>query len=171
MSASLIVLLLLVAGAEVAAYFHDPALPLRGLQSSVRLVGTVWKEIALGFVLAGLVEVALPRSLLVEWLGRASETRGILVGWLVGLFLPGGPYLVFPVVAGLLRSGAGAGALIALVTAKFLVGPIRMVAYEAPLVGWTFALARLLPAFLLPPLLGVVGQWVYDLLSRPQSAA
>jgi hypothetical protein len=56
----------------------------------------------------------------------------------------------------------GAGALIALVSAKTLVSPIRMLTYEAPLLGWPLTLARLLPGLAVPPVLGVVGQWLYD---------
>ena len=57
--------------------------------------------------------------------------------------MPGGPYLVFPVVANLFRSGAAPGPLIALLTAKTLVSPVRMLTYEAPLLGWPLTLARL----------------------------
>src|SRR5262249_33268647 len=62
--------------------------------------------------------------------------QGILVGWAAGLVLPGGPYVFFPVVANLFRNGAEPGPLIALLTAKTLVSPVRMLTYEAPLLGW-----------------------------------
>jgi uncharacterized membrane protein YraQ (UPF0718 family) len=73
---------------------------------------------------------------------------------------------VFPIVASLFAKGAGAGALIALISAKTLVSPIRMLTYEAPLLGWPLTLARLLPGLFLPPLLGIVGQWLFVLLQR-----
>jgi uncharacterized membrane protein YraQ (UPF0718 family) len=80
--------------------------------------------------------------------------------------MPGGPYLVFPVVANLFRSGAAPGPLIALLTAKTLVSPVRMLTYEAPLLGWPLTLARLIPGVLLPPALGWLGQWLYMLFAR-----
>ena len=50
-------------------------------------------------------------------------------------------------------------------TAKTLVSPIRMLTYEAPLLGWPMTLARFIPGVLLPPILGVCGQWLYRIFS------
>ena len=93
----------------------------------------------------------LPQPAISRWLGAERPARGILVGWGAGLIIPGGPYLVFPAVASLFRNGAAPGPLIALVTAKTLVSPIRMLTYEAPLLGWPLTLARFIPGVLLPP--------------------
>jgi uncharacterized membrane protein YraQ (UPF0718 family) len=164
--ASLWILLALVAVAILAAFFKDPALPVQGLSASARLFRGVWIELALGFLLAGLLEVLLPQAVVSRWLGAEHPARGILVGWAAGLAIPGGPYLVFPVVANLFRNGAAPGPLIALVTAKTLVSPIRMLTYEAPLLGWPLTLARFIPGVLLPPFMGLVGQWLYGLLAR-----
>ena len=81
--------------------------------------------------------------------------------------MPGGPYLFFPVAAKLFESGASPGALIAFLTAKTLVSPVRMLTYEAPLLGWPLTLARFLPGVLLPPLMGWLGQLLY-LLMKPK---
>jgi uncharacterized membrane protein YraQ (UPF0718 family) len=163
--ASLWFLLALVAVALALAYRKDPGLPMRGLAAGARLFGGVWIELALGFVLAGLLEVLLPQGAISRWLGADRPGRGILVGWGAGLVIPGGPYLVFPAVANLLRNGAAPGPLIALVTAKTLVSPIRMLTYEAPLLGWPLTLARFIPGVLLPPLMGLVGQWLFALFA------
>lgn len=165
MDASLWVLLGLVTAAAAVAYAKDPALPLRGLEASARLFGGVWLDLLLGFLFAGLMDVLIPQPALSRWLGAERPVRGILVGWGAGLLIPGGPYLLFPVVAGLFHKGAAPGPVIALVTAKTLVSPIRMLTYEAPLLGWPLTLARFIPGVLLPPLVGWVGQWLYGLLS------
>jgi uncharacterized membrane protein YraQ (UPF0718 family) len=68
------------------------------------------------------------------------------------------------VAASLFRSGAAPGPLIALLTAKTLVSPIRMLTYEAPLLGWPLTLARFIPGVLLPPVMGLLGQWLFTLL-------
>ncbi len=162
MDTSLWVLLALVAVAATVAFFKGPTLPVRGLAASARLFRGVWIELALGFLLAGLLEVLLPESSISRWLGAERPGRGILVGWGAGLLIPGGPYLVFPVVANLFRNGAAPGPLIALVTAKTLVSPIRMLTYEAPLLGWPLTLARFIPGVLLPPFMGLVGQWLFE---------
>jgi len=166
MDASLLILLGLTALAVAVALVRDPALVLRGLQSTGRLLNGVWIELALGFVLAGLIDVLIPPAVLSRWMGGDRLGQGIAVGWAAGLVMPGGPYLVFPVVANLLRAGAAPGPLIALLTAKTLVSPIRMLTYEAPLLGWPITLARLIPGILLPPVLGWMGQWLYVLFAR-----
>ena len=166
MNMSLFILLALTATALVVALAKDPQLVARGLHSSSRLLGSVWIELALGFLLAGLLDVLIPPPALSRWLGGNRLGQGILVGWAAGLLMPGGPYLVFPVVANLFRSGAAPGPLIALLTAKTLVSPIRMLTYEAPLLGWPLTLARLVPGVLLPPVLGYLGQWLYAFFAR-----
>lgn len=158
------ILLGLVLIALAVAYAKDPALPVQGLQASGRLLGGVWIELALGFVLAGLIEVLVPAATISRWLGSERMGHGILVGWGMGLVIPGGPYLVFPVAAKLFESGASPGALIAFLTAKTLLSPVRMLTYEAPLLGWPLTLARFLPGVLLPPLMGWLGQWLFYLI-------
>ncbi len=164
MDASLWVLLALVALTLMVGAVRDPTLPLQGLSASARLFRGVWIELALGFVLAGLLEVLIPQPVISRWLGPEHPTRALLLGWGAGLIIPGGPYLVFPAVANLFRSGAAPGPLIALVTAKTLVSPIRMLTYEAPLLGWPLTLARFIPGVLIPPIMGLIGQWLFVLL-------
>ena len=166
MDASLYILLGLVIAALVAAFVQDVHLPLRGIAASGRLLRSVWIEIALGFLLAGLIEVLVPAQAMAQWLGRENLGRGILVGWAAGLILPGGPYMLFPIAANLIRIGAEPGPVIALLTAKTLVSPIRMFTYEAPLLGWPITLARFIPGVLLPPVLGYLGQWLYTVFKR-----
>ena len=47
-----------------------------------------------------------------------------------------------------------------------LVSPVRMFAYEAPLMGWPLTLARCLPGLLLPPVMGYLGQWLFVAFKR-----
>ena len=167
MDVSFFVLLGLTMALAAVALSRDPALLGQAARATGRLLGSVWMELVLGFMLAGLVDVLIPTSVLVHWLGGERTGRGILVGWGAGLLIPGGPYVLFPIMANLFGKGVAAGPLIALISAKTLVSPIRMLTYEAPLLGWPLTLARFAPGVLVPPLLGLVGQWLFDLLSRP----
>jgi uncharacterized membrane protein YraQ (UPF0718 family) len=167
MDASLFVLLGLTLGLCAYALSQDGHLLGEAARSTGRLLRSVWIELALGFILAGLVDVLVPTAVLVEWLGTERSGRGILIAWGAGLVIPGGPYVLFPIMANLFGKGVAAGPLIALISAKTLVSPIRMLTYEAPLLGWPITLARFVPGVLVPPLLGIVGQWLFDLLSRP----
>ncbi|HSL04074.1 MAG TPA: hypothetical protein VK901_11125 [Nitrospiraceae bacterium] len=102
----------------------------------------------LGFIIAGLLEVLISPSEITAWLGTDSSMRGILIGWLAGLVIPGGPYPLFPIAAKLWNTGAAPGVLIALITAKSLVSPIRMLTHEAPLPGWPLPVVYRLSSFL-----------------------
>ena len=166
MDTTFVILLTLTILAFVVAFAKDTGLPLRALGSTGRLLNGVWADLLLGFLLAGLLDVLIPQPVLSRWLGGERVGQGILVGWVAGLLMPGGPYVFFPVAANLVKSGAAPGALIALLTAKTLVSPIRMLTYEAPLLGWPLTLARCIPGLLLPPLLGLLGQWLFNLFKR-----
>jgi uncharacterized membrane protein YraQ (UPF0718 family) len=155
------ILLGLTVAALIAAYARRPGLAADGLLAGGRLLRGVAPELVLGFALAGLVDVLIPSATLVRWLGSESEGRGILIGWVVGLVIPGGPYVFFPVAAALFRQGAAPAALLTLIAAKTLVSPIRMLTYEAPVLGWPLTLARLVPGVLLPPLVGWLGGLLY----------
>jgi uncharacterized membrane protein YraQ (UPF0718 family) len=161
MDPSLLLLLAMVLIAEVIALLWRPEMPLQALKGSARLLRGVWLDLLLGFVFAGLADVLIPPSVLSRWLGNQRPTQAILVGWAVGLLMPGGPYLVFPILAGLFQKGAAPGPLITLITAKTLLSPVRMLTYEAPLMGWPLTLARLIPGVLLPPVMGIVGEWLF----------
>jgi uncharacterized membrane protein YraQ (UPF0718 family) len=164
--ASLWILLGLVVIAAVVAFARDAALPWRGLTAGAHLLRGVWIELALGFILAGLLEVLIPRPVLSRWLGGEHLGQSIVIGWIAGLLMPGGPYVFFPIAANLLRQGAAPAPLITLLTAKTLVSPIRMLTYEAPLLGWPLTLARFIPGVLLPPVMGLLGQWLYGIFRR-----
>lgn len=166
MDLSLMILLVLAVSICLFALVKDRSLPLLGLYASGRLFESVWIELLLGFLIAGLLEVLIPPSEITAWLGTESSIRGILVGWMAGLVIPGGPYLLFPIAANLWRTGAAPGALIALITAKTLVGPIRTLTYEAPLLGWPLTIARCVPALFVPPIMGILGQWIFNLFMR-----
>jgi uncharacterized membrane protein YraQ (UPF0718 family) len=166
MDASLWILLALVGVAVAFAFARDVGLPLRGLAASVRLLRSVWIELALGFALAGLLEVLLPQPVLSRWLGPERLGHGVLIGWAAGLVIPGGPYVLFPIAADLFRQGAAPAPLITLLTAKTLVSPIRTLTYEAPLLGWPLTLARFVPGVLLPPVMGLLGQWLFGVFKR-----
>ena len=141
-------------------------LPLRGFQAGLTLLREVWLPLLFGFCLAGLFEIMVSRELLVKWMGEESGFQGMLLGWLVGLLIPGGPYVVFPVAASLLKEGMGVGPLLTFITAKSLLSPIRMFTWEVPFLGWAFVTARTVPSLLLPPIVGIVGQRLFTLFPR-----
>jgi len=150
----------------VLAFTKGKDLPLQGLQTGLGLLREMWLPLVFGFCLAGMIGVVVPRELLIKWMGEESGTQGILIGWLVGLLLPGGPYVVFPLTASLLRGGIGVGPLLTFITAKLLLSPVRLFTWEIPFLGWAFVTARTVPSLFLPPIVGLIGQRLYALFPK-----
>ncbi|TFH01627.1 MAG: hypothetical protein E4H13_04345 [Calditrichales bacterium] len=111
-----------------------------------------------GFFLAGFVQVLLPKELIIKWVGAKSGMSGILIATSVGMITPGGPMLSFPLVAALFRLGAGYGPLIAYLTSWEILSFYRMLVYEIPFMGISFAVLRFSVSLVLPVLAGVSAQ-------------
>ena len=87
-----------------------------GIKSALNMTVEILPLLVFAFIVAGMVQSLLPRELLSKWIGAESGMRGILIGTVAGAFSPGGPYVSLPVVAGLLRSGASVGTMVAFLT-------------------------------------------------------
>jgi hypothetical protein len=112
MDASVWILLGLTCAAVVYAFQRDDNLPLAGLSQPRACSVPSASSSRSAFVLAGLFDVLVRTQTLVRWLGEEHAGRGILVGWVVGLVIPGGPYVFFPIDRQPLRQGGAAGPLI-----------------------------------------------------------
>jgi len=95
-------------------------------------------------VIAGFVQVLVPRSLVAEWLGDGAGMRGIFVAHGVGALTPGGPILAFPLVAVLRNSGASLASVITFTTSWATLGTHRIILWELPFLGPEFAIVRYL---------------------------
>jgi uncharacterized membrane protein YraQ (UPF0718 family) len=93
------------------------------------------------FLIVGYVAVLSPTELVKNWIGPTSGLRGILVAELVGMLLPGGPYVVFPLIAVLYESGASTAAVITLVT-SWSTTALLTLSFELPFMGSRFTLIR-----------------------------
>ncbi|WP_366923497.1 permease [Metallumcola ferriviriculae] len=105
------------------------------------------------FVVAGMLQVALPPELIQSWLGEEAGYTGILVGGLGGALIPGGPYVSFPIIASIFKAGAGIGTAVAFVSGWAMLG-IGQMPFELAIVGPRFMLLRLSLVVLLPFIAG-----------------
>lgn len=112
------------------------------------------------FALVGYVEVLAPQRLIRTWVGPESGWMGLLVGEVGGLLLPGGPYVVFPLIAALYRAGAGVGPAVTLIAAWAMAAFIT-VSFELPFMGWRFTLVRWGLGLPFPLLAGLVAKLVF----------
>jgi uncharacterized membrane protein YraQ (UPF0718 family) len=128
---------------------------LLGFKSAFKMIVEILPLLFFAFVIAGMIQVLLPRELLNKWVGMESGIRGILIGTLAGGITPGGPYVSLPVVAGLLKSGASAGTMVAYLTSWSLWAVARL-PMEIGILGWKFTLLRFSATFFFPPIAGLI---------------
>jgi uncharacterized membrane protein YraQ (UPF0718 family) len=134
-----------------------------GLQAAWR---TLWRNLPLlllGFVVAGLAQVLIPKEWITRWLGAQAGIRGIFIGCVVGGLVPGSPYATFPLVAALYRAGASLGAVVGFVSAWALWSVSRL-PVEIALIDTKPALVRYAVTFVVPPLAGLLAEVVGRLL-------
>lgn len=163
----LILGVLVVALTVTALVVGGGELAWRGASTGLGLLGAVLPQLVLGFLLAGLVTVLLPRDAIGRVVGEESGLLGLVVATVAGAATPGGPFLQFPLVAALMQGGAGTGPVAAYLTAWALLGWQRVLVWELPLLGPGFVLARILVSLLLPIIVGLLVPLALRLLVRP----
>ncbi len=137
------------------AYAKGEGAPAAGFQSAIKMIVEILPLLIFAFIIAGMIQVLLPKDLLSRWVGMESGLKGILIGTLAGGITPGGPYVSLPVVAGLLKAGASAGTMVAFLTAWSLWAVARL-PMEFGILGWKFTLLRLACTFFFPPIAGYI---------------
>lgn len=138
-------------------YYKGQGQHISGTKRALNMTVEVLPLLFLSFVVAGMVQVLIPRELLSKWVGAESGMRGIFIGTVAGGFAPGGPYISLPIAAGLLRAGASMGTMVAFLTGWSLWGVNRL-PMEIGIMGWKFALVRLASTFFFPPVAGLIAQ-------------
>ena len=126
-----------------------------GLKSSWNMIIQILPLMFFAFTIAGMVQVLIPREVISSWVGVESGLRGLLIGSVMGGLAPGGPYVSMPIAAGLLRTGASVGTMVAFLTAWSLWAFARL-PLEVGIMGWKFTLVRLVCTFIFPPIAGFI---------------
>jgi uncharacterized membrane protein YraQ (UPF0718 family) len=112
-----------------------------------------------GVFLGSLVGTMIPREIIARMLGQESGFRGILFGTLFGAVMPGGPYVLFPVLASLFASGAAIPPMVAMVFAWQTIALSRIptdLAYLSEVGGQRIIWLRVLLGIPVPLIMGVV---------------
>ncbi len=117
-------------------------------------------RLPVALVAASFLAELLPQAWFATVLGSASGITGILAASLLGGLLPGGPSVSFPLVLVLFRAGAGTPQMVALITAWSVLALHRVLAFELPMMGWSFVWRRWLVSLLLAPLAGTIAMLV-----------
>jgi uncharacterized membrane protein YraQ (UPF0718 family) len=142
----------------VLCYSRGKEVFYQGLETSLSLFLDIAPRLMGAFLLAGLVEVLLPKNLITKWIGEKSGLRGIFIATLAGIFTPGGPMISFPLIAALYRMGANLAPLVSYLTSWSLLGIQRIIVWEIPFLGMKFASLRFALSLLLPIIAGLTAQ-------------
>ncbi len=126
-----------------------------GLKAAGNLLVQIIPLLIFAFIIAGMMQFLIPQEIIARWIGAESGFRGLLIGSIIGGFMPGGPMTSLPVAAGLLRVGANVGTMVAFLTGWSLLAVTRL-PLEIGLMGWKFSLIRLACVFFFPPIAGLI---------------
>jgi uncharacterized membrane protein YraQ (UPF0718 family) len=149
-----IVLFVLAATLAVVAYLKDPGLPWIGARNGFSMLWFILPRLVPAMLLAGLLQVLVPQEVVTRYFGRESGLRAILIASLAGVLTPGGPMVSVPFMVALANSGMALPPLVAYMTSWSLFGMQRIIAWEAPLMGWHFVAVRVIPSLAFPVLAG-----------------
>jgi uncharacterized membrane protein YraQ (UPF0718 family) len=152
----LVGLALVLAG---VAWFKDPGLPLVGAKNGFAMLRFILPRLVPALILAGLMQVLVPEEVVSRYFGREGGLRAILIATLAGVLTPGGPMVSVPFMVALAHSGAALPPLVAYMTSWSLFGMQRIIAWEAPLMGWHFVAVRTASSLVFPILAG----WIVKL--------
>lgn len=139
----------------IIGYYKGQGQHITGIKSAMNMTVQILPLLVFALIVAGMVQALLPQELISKWIGAESGIRGIFIGTVAGALAPGGPYVSLPVAAGLLRTGAGVGTMVAFLTGWSLWAVIRL-PMEVGILGWKFTLIRLASTFFFPPIAGLI---------------
>jgi uncharacterized membrane protein YraQ (UPF0718 family) len=122
------------------------------LKSGKIFVGIV----PMALLAAGFLTPLVPGEFVARWLGDSAGMTAIIVGTLAGWCLPVPPIIFYPIVAVLLKTGAGMPALTALICAWSVFGIHRTMLMELPLMGRYFVTLRVMCSIAFPPIAGLI---------------
>lgn len=142
---------------------HQPGLVAAGA-AAITQGKALMIRLPLALLAASFLMQVLPVEALVPIIGPQSGVLGILVASLIGGLMPGGPMTSFPIALVILDGGAGAPQIVALITGWSVFAMHRVMAYEAPIMGWRFVALRLTASLGLPLLAGLCAQGLIALL-------
>ena len=116
-------------------YYRGGGEHVLGLKSAMNMTVQILPLVIFAFIVAGMIQILVPHEFLSKWVGKESGIRGILIGTVAGSLTPGGPYVSLPIAAGLLRSGASIGTMVAFLTGWSLWAVARL-PIEVGIMGW-----------------------------------
>ncbi|MFQ5398863.1 MAG: permease [Anaerolineae bacterium] len=159
MTSATLILFALAAGMLLVAWRQGDGRHKRGVVLGWKTLRRTAPLMIVAFVIVGYVNVLSPQDLVQAWIGPDSGWTGLLLAESIGVLLPGGPYVVFPLIAVLYQAGAGLAPAVTMITSWAALG-LLTVTFELPFMGWRFTAVRWGLSLLFPLLVGGLVQLV-----------
>ena len=135
---------------SLMTFRKSPAL----FRSSMRSAGLRFVEImpriAVAIAAAGFIGKLVPGEIVAAHIGPGSGLYGVIIATVFGAITPAGPIVSFPLIAVLLKAGAGFPQVVAFLTAWSVFALHRVLIYELSMMGWRFCAVRLTASAPLP---------------------
>ena len=119
---------------------------------------------AVALPMAAFLAELMPADAAITWIGPDSGFMGIALASVAGGFMPGGPFVTFPLVLAFAKAGAGVPQMVALITGWSIFAVHRIITWEYPVLGWRFVAMRMISALPLPILAGLLAELVVEFL-------
>jgi uncharacterized membrane protein YraQ (UPF0718 family) len=150
--------------ALIILYILDPAKGVEAASSTVRTLISIIVIIVAGTALGGIIHVAVPKDLIARAIGEESGLRGILLATFLGGLMPGGPYVVYPVLASLYVAGADLPPIISFIFAWSTIA-LGRTPFELAFFSHRIILLRILVGIPLPILAGYLARLYISIYS------
>jgi len=154
MSGAALVLWALCALAALAAFSAGNGALRHGVRFATDQLKVILPMLVLALPAAGFIAELVPDHLAQALIGPDSGATGILIAAFAGGLIPGGPFVSFPIVLALAKSGAGVPQLVALTSGWAVLAFHRVLIWELPVMGPSFVVLRLAASVALPALSG-----------------
>ncbi len=144
----------------VIGYRTGKGLHITGIRMSAKLLIEILPLLFFAFIIAGMAQTLIPKEQIARWIGDESGIKGIIIGSFAGGLVPGGPFIIFPLSAGLLRAGAGIGVMISFITGWSVFSIFRL-PLEIGFLGWQFTFIRIVSTFFFPVISGMLARALF----------
>ncbi len=136
-------LFIIAAIATIVLYLINKEVGLRAIGMTSYSFKEMFTVLPPVFLLLGLLDVWVPRELMIQFMGEKAGLKGILLAFFLGSAAAGPLYGAFPVAAVLMKKGARFSNVMIFIGA-WSTTKIPMLLFEMASLGKTFALTRLL---------------------------
>jgi uncharacterized membrane protein YraQ (UPF0718 family) len=155
-----IIMGVLAASLFTIGYFRGEGQHITGVRSAMSMTIEILPLLLFAFITAGMIQALLSQEIIAKWVGAGSGMRGIFIGSVAGGLCPGGPFVSLPIAAGLLRSGASVGTMVAFLTG-WSIWAVSRLPMEVGILGWKFTLIRIASTAFFPLLAGFIAQILF----------